>query len=171
MARREQYFTIRAEPQRDDNGNVVGPAKPGRDEGKTFYLREMDADRAEEWGIRAFLALTNAGAELPDGFEGSGMAGIAAMGFQALAGLKFDDVKPLWDDMFTCVQCCPDARVRETIRPLIKDDIEEVSTRLLLRRAIFELHVGFSLPGVQSTSAPETPFPDGGVITRTLPVQ
>lgn len=157
MARRERYVTIKAEAGR----------QPGRDEGKSYFLREMDAERSEEWGARALLALTNAGAELPDGFEGAGMAGIAAMGFQALAGLKFDDVKPLWDEMFTCVQRCPDIRVKETVRPLVSDDIEEVGTRLLLRRAILELHVGFSLPGVQSSSAPETPFPEGGVITRT----
>lgn len=169
MARKERYLTIKAGPQIGPDGKQFGDLPLGRDEGKTYYLREMDADRAEEWGIRAFLALTNAGAEVPAGFEGSGLAGIAAMGFQSLQGLKFEAVKPLWDDMFTCVRFCPDARVKETVRDLVSDDIEEVSTRLLLRKAVFELHVGFSRPGVQSTSAVETPFPEGGVITRTHP--
>lgn len=167
MARKERYYTIKAEPQKDDDGSVVGPPRPARDEGKTYYIREMDADRAEKWALRAFFALVNAGAELPDGFEGAGMAGIAQMGFQALGQLKFEIVEPLWDEMFSCVSFCPDVRVRETVRPLLPEDTEEVTTRWLLRREVFDLHVGFSLPGVQSTSAVETPFPEGGVIIRT----
>lgn len=169
MARREKYHTIKAKPRRDESGKVIAEARPGRDEGKTFFIREMDADQAEDWGMRALLALTRAGAEIPDDMVGAGMAGIASMGLQALSGLRYEDVKPLFDQMFECVRFCPDLRQRETLRDLVPGDIEEVATRLELRREIYELHVNFSQPGVHSTSQPETPFPVGGEVTRTSP--
>lgn len=164
MARRESKITIRTEAD--------SKLKPGRDEGKIFVLKEMSATQAEDWAMRALLALTNAGADIPDGAEGAGMAGLAVMGIQALAGLKYADVKPLMDEMFTCVQIQPNPRDPNLVRALVEDDIEEVATRLQLRKAILELHMGFSLPGVQSTSTPETPFaPVGSVITRTSPAR
>lgn len=161
MARREKRVTI---PSDDPNN---------RDEGKTFLLREMPATQAEDWAMRALLALTAAGAEIPDDLEGAGMAGLAVMGVQALTGLKHADVKPLMDEMFTCVQICPDRQNPNVARPLVEDDIEEVSTRLVLRKAILELHVGFSLPGGPSKSISETLGPAGGVtkITRTSPAR
>ena len=160
MARREKRVTIPS----DDPEN--------RDSGKTFLIREMSAAQAEDWAMRALLALTAAGAEVPDDIEGAGMAGLAVMGVQALAGLKHADVKPLLDEMFACVQICPDRQNPNVVRPLVEDDIEEVATRLTLRKAILELHVGFSLPGVQSKSPSETPSPFGVTkITRTSPAR
>lgn len=168
MARREERVTIQALPGVDADGNPK-PAVPGRDEGKMFFLREMSASHVEDWCLRALLALTKAGAELPDGIESAGAAGIAAMGVQALAGLRYEDAKSLMDEMFECVQFCPDPRNPNVVRPLVEDDIEEVKTRLFLRNRIVELHVGFSRPGVQSNLGQETPFPVDGVITRTSP--
>jgi hypothetical protein len=166
MARRKSTVTI---------SNELGSQfKPGRDEGKIFVLTEMPAAQAEDWAIRALLALTKAGAEIPSGFEDAGMATIAVMGVQALmgAGLAYADVKPLMDEMFTCVQIQPNPRDPSIVRVLVEDDIEEVTTRALLRKAIVELHVGFSRPGVQSKSSLETPFsPEGSVITRTSPAR
>lgn len=160
MARRETRVTVQARE---------GEA-PGRDEGKTFLLREMPASQVEDWCLRALLALAKAGVELPDGIESAGAAGIAAMGVQALQGLNYTEAKPLMDEMMGCVQICPDPRNPTVIRPLVEDDIEELKTRLFLRNQIIELHVGFSRPGVHSASAaPETPFPASGVITRTSP--
>lgn len=170
MARRELRVTIQALPTVAAEGRTR-PAVPGRDEGKIFYLREMSASQVEDWCLRALLALTKAGVELPDGIESAGLAGLATMGVQALAGLQYGDAKSLMDEMMECVQICPDPRNPNVIRPLIEDDIEEVKTRLLLRNKIVELHVGFSSPGVQSNSGQETPFPAGGVITRTSPAQ
>lgn len=165
MARREKRITIRA--MADKDGNVT----PGRDEGKTYVLREMSATRAEDWAMRALLALTNAGAELPDDILNAGMAGMATMGLQALTSLRYDDVKPLMDEMFTCVEICPEPNNPNVVRALVEDDIEEVLTRGLLRKEILDLHMGFSRPGVQSTSQPETPFPVAGEITRTSPAR
>jgi len=141
-----------------------------RDSGKVFLLTEMDAEQAEDWGIRALLALTAAGAEIPDDFEGAGMAGIAAMGVQALQGLKYEDVKPLWAQMMECVQIIPDPRNPAVVRALVADDIEEISTRLRLRKEIVELHVNFSRAESLLKSARSEMAPLGaGVITRTSP--
>ena len=160
MARREKRVTI---PSDDPNN---------RDGGKTYFLKEMPATQAEDWAMRALLALTAAGAEIPDDLEGAGMAGLAVMGVQALTGLRHADVKPLMDEMFTCVQACPDRQNPNVVRSLVEDDIEEVTTRLFLRKEILQLHVGFSLPGAPSKSTSETPGL-GGVsrITRTSPAR
>lgn len=141
-----------------------------RDGGKLFLLTEMSADQAEEWGMRALLALTAAGAEIPDDFEGAGMAGVAAMGVQALQGLKYEDVKPLWAEMMECVQIIPDPSRAQFARALVSDDIEEISTRLRLRKEIVELHVNFSRAESLLKSARSETQPLGaGVITRTSP--
>jgi hypothetical protein len=116
-----------------------------RDIGKTFRIKEMDADRGEAWAIRAILSLTNSGVDM----EGvSGWAGIAQAGFQGLGRLKYEDAKPLLDEMFECITFVPDPKRSQAVeRALVLDDIEEVATRLLLRAEVFKLHVGFSLPG------------------------
>lgn len=141
MARRTKYLTL--SDVDDDN----------RDKGKTFLLTELSAEDAEDWGLRALLALSSAGAEVPDDFEDAGMAGLAAMGVDALRGLKYEVVQPLWRQMFTCVQICPNAQNKSVVRGLVPDDIEEISTRLLLRKEIVELHVNFSRLASLSKSA------------------
>ena len=163
MARRTNQVLII--PAEDDIGN--------RDAGKLFKITEMSAKDAEDWGGRALLALTNAGAEIPDGFETGGMSAIASLGVQALSGLKYDDVKPLWDQMFSCVQIIPDPKNPQVVRDLVDDDIEEVATRLYLRKEIVGLHVNFSRLASLSASlraqAKEADQFAGGEITRTFP--
>lgn len=118
--------------------------KQNRDVGKVFEITEMSSDKAERWAMRALLALTNTGVEIPQGIEGAGMAGIAHIGFQMFGLLDFDVVEPLLAEMMTCINI----QVGTVSRPINDDfgDIEEVATRLKLRRAWFELHTGFSLP-------------------------
>lgn len=123
----------------------------GRDQGKTFLIREMSAHRAERWATRALMALAKAGVQVPDDLAGAGLAGIAAIGMQALGSLSFADAEPLLDEMMACVSVVPSPNV---VRPLIEDDIEEVLTRLKLRVEVFNLHTGFSL-----AASPPTPTP------------
>ncbi len=139
MARRTKLVTI--SDVDDDN----------RDKGKTFLLTELSAEAAEDWGLRALLALSGAGAEVPDDFEDAGMAGLAAMGVDALRGLKYEVVQPLWRQMFECVQIVPDPSRSAFARPLTADDIEEFPTRLWLRKV--ELHINFSRLASLSKSA------------------
>lgn len=138
MARKTETVTITAE---------------GRDKGKVFVITEMPALKAERWAFRALLALAHAGVELPEGAAQSGMAGFARAGLDALNNLKYDEVSPLLDEMWTCVQIIPDPQknpgfVRAlVIRETEGDDIEEVSTGFTLRERIFRLHTSFFLPG------------------------
>lgn len=131
-------------------------ATQDRDAGKTFLITEMSADKAERWAIRMVLALTNANVEVPEGSLQAGMSGIAAIlaqGVRNLAGLKFEAVSDLLDEMMTCVQYQPAANLPP--QPLWAGDnsqIEEVRTRLSLRMEVLELHLGFSLAALQSTT-------------------
>lgn len=94
------------------------------------------------------------------------------MGVQALQGLKFEEVKPLWQQMFECIQICPDPKRLNLVRGLVPDDIEEISTRVMLRKEIVELHVNFSRLVKLSKSQSQSRGPIAtGVITRTSPGQ
>ncbi len=120
----------------------------GRDHGKQFALREMPASQAEKWAMRALLALARAGIDLPDDPAEAGLPEIARIGLSALGAMAFADAEPLMDEMMACVRAVPDPARPAILRPLIEDDIEEVATRLHLRREVFQLHVGFSIPAV-----------------------
>lgn len=135
---------------------------PGRDHGKVFLLTEMPARRAEKWAARALLALAKSGVDMPDDIRAGGMAGIAILGLRALGSMDFADAEPLLDEMMKCVQIMPDPARPDIIRELVDhgtdgDDIEEVATRLHLRAEVYTLHVGFSMPGAQSTPGSTTP--------------
>lgn len=125
----------------------------GRDFGKVFILTEMPSDQGEQWAIRALLALSNAGVNLPDGAAAAGFAGFAAAGIEALGKLSFDIAKPLLDEMFECVQIKPSVNV--PARPVlggVGGDIEEIKTRFKLRMAVLSLHVNFSVAVVPPTT-------------------
>lgn len=129
-------------------------AETGRDQGKTYHLTEMSASQAESWAIRVILAVGNAGIEIPDGLASQGMAGLMAVGYMNLLKIPFEAAKPLLDEMMGCIQFVPSPTIK---RPLIEDDIEEVKTRLELRKAVWNLHMDFFLDVDKSTSESETP--------------
>lgn len=126
--------------------------REGRDKGKQFKLTEMSAAQAERWALRAFFALANTGVELPDDMADSGMAGIAAVGLSALGKVPFEQAEPLLDEIMGSVQIVPDPSKPHVVRALIDEDIEEVATRLELRKAVWDLHTGFFSLGGLSTS-------------------
>ena len=114
-----------------------------RDKGKVFCLTELPASKAESWAMRAILALMSSGAEIPEGFERLGMSGMAEIGIRALSGLKWEVAEPLLNEMWECVQIIPDPSKPHVIRPLIEQDIEEITTRIKLRAEVWKLHTGF----------------------------
>lgn len=114
----------------------------GRDAGKTYVITEMSAAQAEDWAWRALLALGHAGFVMPDGLEAAGMAAMAVVGINSLINIQWAEAKPLLDEMIGCVQFKPSEEAQ--VRPLFADDIEEVSTRVRLRKAVWDLHVDFS---------------------------
>jgi len=122
--------------------------KPGRDFGKVFVITEMSAWDAEQWATEAIFAMMNAGVEIPEGIAEAGLAGLAALGISALTKVAYSQAKPLLDRMMSCVQI-----QLAIIRPLIEDDIEEVSTLLELRKEVLNLHLSFFTEGDRLTSA------------------
>lgn len=119
----------------------------GRDKDKVFMITEMSAFDAEEWAIRAILALTNANADIGDIDPGMGMAAFAGKAFRALFSMHFQDAKPLLDEMMACIRIKPDPRNPNISRGLMEEDIEEVTTVFKLRMEVFRVHTGFSIPG------------------------
>lgn len=137
MARKTLIYTVQDE---------------GRDSGKVFLLTEMPSSKAERWAIRAFLAMAKGGIELPEGMEHQGFAGLAKVGLGLLLQIPYEMAEPLLDEMMECVQVIPNPSNRAVVRALIEDDIEEVATRIKIRKEVFGLHVNFSLAGAKSTS-------------------
>jgi len=121
----------------------------GRDKGKVFILTEMSASQAERWALRALLAVGRSGIDIPEGIEKAGFSAIASFGLNLVMKLPMEDAEILLDEMFACIKVLPDPKRPDLTRPLIEDDIEEVKTRVQLRKAIFDLHVDFLKAVVQ----------------------
>lgn len=126
-----------------------------RDHGKRYLITEMPATQGEKWGARALNALLASGINIPAAVASQGMRGLAMAGLAALdgfSGVPWDLFEPLMDEMMKCVQIIPDPNRPAVIRPLIESDIEEIGTRLLIRNAWLELHIGFSFAAKTQTS-------------------
>jgi len=149
-----------------------------RDAGKLYVLTEMPATQAEKWAAKAFLGMAKGGIQIPDDLASSGMAGIAALTIGAFANLRFADAEPLMDEMFaSCVAYVPDpsnrsiyrgAKVADLGNPIgrmLEDDIEEVATRVKLRREVFDLHTLFFTNAVLSTLKPAAAGVDGASLS------
>lgn len=151
MARRTKRVTITAE---------------GRDKGKAFELTEMPADQGERWATRAILALANAGAKLPEGALGSGAAGleltwrnVLVTGIHALQGLTEPSIRPLLDELKPCMHYVPPQPGVPT-QPIFPGDnsqVEDFQTWYTLYFEYLQLHLGFSLAGMLSTSESQDP--------------
>ena len=120
-------------------------AEKGRDKGRVYEITEMSAYDTERWAMRALFALANAGVDIGEVDAADGFAGIAQLGLAALQQLPFEAVTPLMDSMFQCVKFSPKPGV--DARDLVDNDIEEVSTRVMLRGEIFKLHMAPFLDG------------------------
>lgn len=114
-----------------------------RDKDKQFILTEMPALQAHYWAVKAILAIAKNGVELPDGFEESGMAGIAKLGLELVFKLPYEIARELLDDLLKCVKIIPNPQAPNVVRDLIADDIEEIQTYFKLEVEVFKLHVGF----------------------------
>lgn len=122
---------------------AAGDSRENRDAGKTFIITEVSATQAEEWGLRAIMALGTSGIVVPKEMADAGLIGAVLVGYQAFMGAKPSEVLPLWREMLpACVTYKPS---HDIVLPYNDTLIEEVSTRLLLRQRILELHTGFTL--------------------------
>ena len=140
----------------------------GRDRGKVYVITEMSAAQAEKWAIRALLALGHAGFAFPPDMAAAGMAAMALVGINSLLTVDWKEAEPLLDEMMTCVRIKPSEAAEP--RDLIPDDIEEVQTRALLRKAVFNLHVDFSSVAALLNSLPaSTTRSQGSSATQMSP--
>ena len=114
----------------------------GRDAGKKYQITEMLAEAAEWWAFRALQAVASSNVDLN---LQAPMRELAVQGIKALAGVTPDMARPLLDEMMSCVQILVPATQKP--RPLLDGDIEDVKTRFMLRKAVMELHLGFSTGG------------------------
>lgn len=131
MARRTKVVTIDSEKSRDH--------------GKTFLITEMSADAAEWWAIRVTQGIVGSNPDADfDIFSGS-LPRLANFAFVGLAKIPADQLKPLMDEMKSCVSVLlPDGK---TSRALLPGDVEDIMTWLELRKEVFEILTGFSVGG------------------------
>jgi hypothetical protein len=73
-----------------------------------------------------------------------------------IGGIDWVTCKPLLDEMMQCVTIQPDPNRPNVTRALLEDDIEEITTRLTLREAWFDTHLGFSVRARYWTSTTDT---------------
>lgn len=147
----------------------------GRDQGKTFLVTEMSADAGEKWAYRALLALSRGGFEVPPGIFEAGMAGLASIvpylvviGFRSLHGARWDEMETLLDELMTCVKYKPPivGIPPQEITPGINSQIEEIRTRVELRKEVLMLHVDpFALAAFQSMDRGDTQESTGSSAT------
>jgi hypothetical protein len=116
-------------------------ATEGRDQGKTFLLRELPALRAERLAEKLFRTLVARGVEVPEATLGSGFLGFAAEWQRWLQHLQLWDLAQFLAEFDECILI----RIARADRPIsIKgDDIEEWSTLVNLRFTALWLHVDF----------------------------
>lgn len=125
--------------------------KPGRDNGGVFQLREMAAEPASDWFMRAMQFMVQSGVEVPPNIFAAGPQGFAALGIgTALSGLgkaPWYDVKPLLNELLTCVVSYtpPGGTVALQSWPLIRTQVLEPLTIYQLYEEVVSLSLGFSL--------------------------
>lgn len=109
-----------------------------RDHGREYSITEMPAEDAEWWAFQVLQALLGSDAEID---FNAPLAQMARQGLAALGKLPPEKAKPLLDRMMACVKVkLPSSN--ET-RDLLPGDIEEVKTRILLRKEVLDLHTDF----------------------------
>ncbi len=125
----------------------------GRDFGKIFQITEMSATSGELWAMRAFMAMAKGGMDIPDNIRDLGIIGLFKMGIEGFAKAPFEVVSPLLDELMQCIRIIPSASNPGVVRSLVEDDIEEIITRLKLKKEAFLLHVDFTKAVDKLTSA------------------
>ena len=129
----------------------------GRDQGGVFTLTEKPAWQATEWFLRAMQLLASSGADVPPNIMQSGVAGFITMGIgTVLTGLgkaPWSAVKPLLDELDQCITSYQPPGGSQPLMgwQVIRGQIQEPSTILLLREEVVSLHLGFSLRAKLST--------------------
>lgn len=145
MSRKEKRVTIQQAPGFE------------RDAGKRFLVREMPAIQAYGWAVRANAAILASG-QMPGEMQGvASPATIHLFGLAYLQRCKWEDAKPLIDDLMDCARVLlPDG----SDRPIGSADILDVATIFRLQGEAFDLCFDFFGAGAASTSPEAEPAPE-----------
>ena len=125
-----------------------------RGHGKSYLVTEMDAEAAEWWAFRIMQALLGGknGEVVKDLNFNAPLSEFSPMaiklGLAALSSIPAEQAKPLLDEMMGCVAVKLQGNQS---RALLAGDIEDVMTRVQLRKAVLDLHTGFFSNGDEST--------------------
>ena len=119
----------------------------GRDKGKKFLITEMSPWDGEKWGVNCLLAFMKGGINLPQGYETTGLSGLAALGFQMFSSLDWETLEPLFNQMMKCVEFVIEIKNQPITRPLTNDginfDIEDSITLMEIKYQVWKMHVDF----------------------------
>jgi hypothetical protein len=126
--------------------NTYSIDSEGRDKGKAFLITEMAATKAEDWAIRAILALGAANVDIPEGALQLGMASLAEIGLKKLFAIGTEQMRPLLAELMECVEFIPNPQKPQVKvgYPLFETQVEEVKTLLMLKWEVLKLHMDFS---------------------------
>jgi hypothetical protein len=160
---------------------AIVPDWGGRDKGRHYFIQEMPASAAVWWLDRAMLLLRGSGAHLPENIAGRGYEFIAIFGINVLLNSEIapEKLKPLLDELMTCVSMIRDPKARDqrgkpVVTPIVSEnDIMEPRTIYWLRAEVLSLHLGFSiadaLSALHQTIQTSMSKPDASENTQTSP--
>lgn len=115
----------------------------GRDKDKVFRITEKSSYDAELWAIRALGGMADAGVDIPD-LETATAESLTKFAVSSLLKIRSDLMVELLDEMMECVELVPQPRKEPGVsRIIFESDIEDLSTRVLLRSEIIKLHADF----------------------------
>lgn len=107
---------------------------------KQFRIRQMPHTQLEAWLGRALFAV--GASELPDGVSLES-ANLSNVGMKMLSGVSFDKVKPLYDEMLTCVAIVENGNFIELSVKNADQYIDAMPTLFKLRMEAMKLNLDF----------------------------
>lgn len=126
----------------------------GRDKGRVFLITEMAAAHADNWAMRALIALANGGVDLGSLRPQQGMMGMVKATLDALGKVKPEDAIPLLNELLDCVQIIPEGGKPRQLN-MDFNDVEDFTTLWRLRKEVFALHTDFLQHAFGKTTASE----------------
>lgn len=118
----------------------------GRDKGNIYVITEKSALESEKFFVKLLLSVgknTNLGEVIANQGSLTALANKEAI-LELLLSLDFDVAQELMNEMLTCVEFKYVIKGITDTRPLVKEDIQDLSTLMKLREEVISLHVNFT---------------------------
>lgn len=117
----------------------------GRDKGNAYVITEKSALEAEKFFVKLLLSVgknANLSEVLANQGSLTALSNKEAI-LELLLSLDFDVAQELMDEMLTCVEFKYFLKGMPKTRPLIKEDIQDLSTLMKIREEVINLHINF----------------------------